>query len=160
MYKARLIREAIEKNRRGYQAILSPEMTNFVKAYVEFAKQVSPSCGVQEARPRPAGSTWVAFKPAGIPKNVGLAHQLTAGFSKLFMASEAEHAEALKARFTPHLTQGVEFGVSGKSVTLSVAVPKIDPLGHSFEVEKDHVRKGIEAIDLLTKIYQRATSEG
>jgi hypothetical protein len=28
----------------------------------------------------------------------------------------------------------VEFGVSGKSVTLSVAVPKIDPLGHSFEV--------------------------
>jgi hypothetical protein len=160
LYKARLIREAIEKNRRGYQAIVSPEMSKFVEAYVEFAKQVNPSCGVQEAKPRAAGSTWVGFKPAGISKNVSLAHQMTAGFSKLFIANGAEQADALKARFAPHLTQGVEFGVSGKSVSLSVAVPKIDPLGHSFEEEKPHVRKGIEAIDLLTKIYRQATPEG
>jgi hypothetical protein len=160
LYKAQLIREAIEKNRRGYQAILSPEMSNFVKAYVEFVEQVCPSCGVQEAKPRPAGSTWVIFKPAGISQNVSLAHQLTAGFSKLFVANTAEQAETFKARFAPHLTPDVEFGVSGKSVTLSLAVPKIDPLGHSFEEEKPHVRTGIEAVDLLTRIYRRAMSEG
>lgn len=160
LHKAQLMREAIEKNRRGYHALISAEMSDFVKAYVEFATEVSPALRVEDAKPRPAGSTWISFRPAGISKNVSLAHQLTSGFSKLFMANAAEQAETLKARFTPHLTPDVEFGVSGKSVTLSVSVPKIDPLGHSFEEEKPHVRKGIEAIDSLTKIYRQATPEG
>ncbi len=154
LHKAHLMLEAIEKNRRGYHAVPSTEMTNFVREYVEFAAQVAPSLRVEEAKSRPAGSTWISFRPAGIPKNVSLAHQLTAGFSKLFVANAAEQVETLKARFSPHLTPDVEFGVSGKSVTLSVVVPKIDPLGHSFDEEKPNVRKGIEAIDLLTKIYQ------
>jgi hypothetical protein len=155
-YKADLIKEAIEKNRRGYHPIFSPEMTSFIKAYVEFAKEIAPLCGVEDAKDRPAGSTWVMFKPYGIPGGVSLAHQLTAGFSKLLIANQAEQAEILNPFFTPFIAQNVEFGISGKSVTLSIAIPKIDPLKHSFEEEKLHAKTGIEAIEQLTAIYRQA----
>jgi hypothetical protein len=160
LFKAQLIREAIEKNRHGYQAEISPEMTEFVKWYCEYALRISPACGVQEARPRPEGSTWVLFKPAGFPGAVSIYHQLTRGFAKLLIGGAADQAETLKLRFAPFLTEGVEFSTSGKSLSLSVVVPKVDPLLHSFKEEETHVREGIVAIDRLATIYRQAIGTG
>ena len=160
LFKAQLIREAIEKNRRGYQTEISQEMTQFVRDYREFALRISPLCGVQDAKPRPEGSTWVLFKPAGIPGNVSLYHQLTRGFAKLLIAGAASQAEALKARFEPFLSPEVEFGPSGKSLSLSISVPKVDPLTHSLKEEEGHVKEGIAAIDRLATIYRLAMGAG
>lgn len=160
LFKARLIREAIDKHRRGYQAEISPEMTEFVKNYCAYALQISPSCGVQEAKPRPAGSTWVLFRPAGLPSEVSLYHQLTRGLAKLLIAGAADRVDALRLRFEPFLAEGVEFGTAGKSLSLSISVPKIDPLTHSLKQEEAHVREGIAAIDRLATIYRQAMGMG
>ncbi|MGO9930298.1 MAG: PD-(D/E)XK nuclease family protein [Steroidobacteraceae bacterium] len=160
LFKARLIREAIEKNRRGYQAEISLDMTKFVAEYCEYALRISPSCGVQEARPRPEGSTWVLFKPAGFPGAVSLFHQLTRGFAKLLIGGAANQADTLKARFEPYLTEEVEFGTAGKSLSLSISVPKLDPLTRSFKEEEVQAREGIAAIDRLAAIYRQAVGVG
>jgi hypothetical protein len=135
-------------------------MTEFVKGYCEYALRISPACVVQEARPRPEGSTWVVFKPAGFPGAVSIYHQLTRGFAKLLIGGAADQAETLKLRFAPFLTEGVEFGTSGKSLSLSIVVPKVDPLHHSYKEEETHIREGIAAIDKLATIYRQAMGAG
>jgi hypothetical protein len=160
LFKAQLIREAIDKKLRGYQADISPAMTQFVKDYCACALRISPSCGVQEAKPRPEGSAWVLFKPSGFPGVVSLYHQLTRGFVKLLIAGAANQVDALRVRFEPFLTEGVEFGTSGKSLSLSISVPKVNPLTHSFKEEAMHVREGIAAIDQLANIYRQAMVAG
>jgi hypothetical protein len=155
VFKARLVREAIEQNRRGHQAEISEEMTQFVQAYCEYAARISPASGVQAAKPRPAGNTWVMFNPAGFPKRITLAHQLTAGYAKLFIADAAAEAEKHKAEIGPTLPGNVEFGVSGKSVTLSVEVPKLHPIEHTFAQEEEHAKVGIQAIGELIALYRR-----
>lgn len=159
-FKAQLLREAIEKNRRGYQAEISQAMTEYVKAYCELAWHISPSCGVQDAKPRPEGSTWVQFKPAGLSGGVSLYHQLTRGFAKLLIAGAADQAEAAKLRFAPFLTEGIEFGTSGKSLSLSIAVPKLDPLHRAFKEEETQAKAGVVAIDKLAAIYRQAMGTG
>jgi hypothetical protein len=160
LFKAQLIREAIEKNRRGYQAAISAEMTHFVKDYCDLALRISPSCGVQEARPRPEGSTWVLFRPSGFPGDVSLYHQLTRGFAKLLIAGAASQLEPLKLRFAPFLSEGVEFGTAGKSLSFSISVPKVEPLKHSLKEEEAHATEGIAAIDRLATIYRQAMGAG
>jgi hypothetical protein len=160
LFKAQLIREAIEKNRRGYQAEISAEMTEFVKEYCAFALRINPSCGVQEAKPRPAGSTWVQFRPAGIPGSVNLSHQLTAGFAKLLIGGTANQADTFRPRFEPFLTEGVDYGTSGKSLSLSIAVPKLEPLTHSFKDEEAKTKEGIVAVERLATLYRQAMGAG
>jgi len=55
--------------------------------------------GMDIPKPRPAGSTWMLFHPDCFPENVYVAHQMTAGFVKLFFRGAAKQFDALQEQY-------------------------------------------------------------
>jgi hypothetical protein len=144
--------EGIEQNRRGYQPKYHEEMTKFVFDYFTFASREYAHLGIQEAKPRPAGSTWIMFYPESLPREINLVHQLTAGFVKVFFNGQAEAFDALKEKYSLVLPKNTFIDVAGKSVTISMKVPKIDPLSISFQNQLEKIRQALESLSLLEKV--------
>jgi len=151
-YKARLIQEAIQKNRRGYQPEYNEAMTKFVKAYCEYANLNFPGLCVQQAKPRPAGSTWVMFMPPKLAKNMSLCHQLTSGSVKLFISGPNLDIESVKLKYEGHLKADMSISPAGKSVAISAGVPKLLPLTEEFNVAKASAHAALEAVAKLLSL--------
>jgi len=153
-YKARMILEAIEQNRRGYQPEYDEDMSSFVKAYYDTYGRSYPELVMQEPKPRPAQSDWIVFNPEGYPKGIWLCHQLFPGKVKAFFDGGASKLEELTERYLSALGSDVELGTAGKSAAISISVAKINPVGSSFEEEKGHVDEAMKALRKLDKIIR------
>lgn len=151
-YKARILLEGIEQNRRGYQPEHNDQMTKFVSDYYAYVTGEYPHLGMQEAKPRPAGSTWIMFYPKTFPKGVNLTHQLTAGLVKAFFTGQAESFDALQEKYKSILPDNSSIDVAGKSVAISVEVPKIEPLSISFSDQKEKVKQALRNLSILEKL--------
>lgn len=155
-YRAKVIQEAIQKRREGYQPKISVEMTKFVEDYVALAKREYSHLHVLPAKPRPAGSTWVTFKPHDYARNASLSHQLTGGYVKLFLADAAQQFEEWQKRFELVLGEGMTLERAGKSVGLMISVPILDPFGRSFGDQLQGVKAGLEAAARIDVVYRKA----
>jgi len=156
-YRANLMQEGIEQNRRGYQPRISESMTDFVREYVAYAKGNFPNLGIQDAKPRPAGSTWIQFFPVGKPKNIQILHQLTAGFVKIIVGGKANQLDEYRDKYRDEPIQDLEVLSTAKSVALAVPVHEIDPITEAFADCRDHVS---EAMSKLSKLVSLAESRG
>jgi hypothetical protein len=156
-YRAKVIQEAIEKNRRGYHPKISEPMTSFVKDYVMYAREYYPDLSVEDAKPRPAGNTWIGFQPKGKPKKVGIVHQLTAGFVKILFAGKSDEVDVFREKYDDQPIADLEVSATGKSVALAVPVPEIDPIGEAFSDSRDQVA---EALRKMTELVLLAQSRG
>lgn len=151
-YKTRLIQEAIQKNRRGYQPEYNEVMTKFVAAYCEYANLNFPGLCVQQAKPRPAGSTWVMFMPSKLGKNMSLCHQLTSGSVKLFISGANQDFESVKLNYEGRLQADMSISSAGKSVAITAGVPKLSPLTVEFNLTKGSVHAALEAVTTLVAL--------
>jgi hypothetical protein len=127
-------------------------MTQFVADYYAFAAKGYVHLGMQQAKPRPAGGTWVMFYPKSLPKNASLVHQITAGQVKVLFNGSAEVFEALQEKYKESLPQNASIDVTGKSVAISLEVPKLDPLQISFSKQQEKVAQALEALSVLEKM--------
>jgi hypothetical protein len=107
---------------------------------------------MQKAKPRPAGSTWVMFYPKSLPKEINLVHQLAAGLVKVFFNGRAESFEALQEKYSSKLPDNASISVAGKSVAISMEVPKVDPLSVSFSQQQEKVVQALQYLSLLEKL--------
>lgn len=155
-YKADVIREGIEKHRHSYQPTISREMTQFVENYCALSSKEYPQLKVFPAKPRPAGSTWVSFRPKGYPQMAILSHQLTGGKVKLFLSDAAQVFDEWEQRFRPYLTPDISLERAGKSIALSLDVPVVDPLGRPFSDQEPAVRQALEAATKIDAVYRKA----
>ena len=155
-YKANMVVEGIEQNRRGYQPEHNSKMTQFVIDYYSFAISQCPELNIQEAKPRPAGSTWVMFYPKSLPKKSDLMHQLTHGLVKVFFNGQAEQFEELKEKYSSVLPVDAEIKVAGKSVAISIKVPKINPLETSFSESKEKIKDALKSLLVLKELVSSA----
>jgi hypothetical protein len=144
LYKAKVINEAIEQNRRGYQAEISDAMTAFVTRYYDFAIKNYPDLRPKQIKPRPRGGDWIMFEPLGLPSGVKLCHQLGPGAVKLLF-SPPETLESLQIKLAPYLREDMSIRPAGKSVGLSLDVPKVSPLDTRFEAEHENILKALTA---------------
>jgi len=151
-YKAKILLEGIEQNRRGYQPEYNEELTKFVSDYFLFASSDYNSLGMQEAKPRPTRSTWIMFYPKSLPKGTNLVHQLTAGFVKVLFNGGAETFDVFRDKYGGKLSPGASIGVVGKSVAISIEVPKVDPLLFGFSEQKEKVAEALTQLSVLEKI--------
>ena len=151
-YRARILLEGIEQNRRGYQPEYNDEMTQFVADYFAFASKEYSHLGMQEAKPRPAGSTWIAFYPKSLPKEENLVHQFTSGFVKAFFNGKAESYDKIKEKYFSDLPEGATIDIAGKSVAISMEVPKVDPLSSTFSEQLEKIRPALKALSSLEKL--------
>lgn len=153
-YKARVVKEAIEQNRRGYQPVHSEAMTNFVKDYVQYASQHYPNLGVQQAKARPAGSTWIMFKPYGSNANIELCHQMTTGLVKILLYGSAEQIDEIKEKYghklAPHQSIANQF--KSKSVSIKCSVPTLDPIKKTFLSQQIEVDLALRELIALMAI--------
>lgn len=148
-YKANLLLDGIDKNRRGYQPEYDASMSTFVSEYFAFVSANYTHLAMQEAKPRPAGSTWVHFYPNFLPKGSTLAHQLTAGYVKLFFYGQASEFEALQERYKSKLPNNATMELAGKSVAIIMEVPKIDPISISFSDQQIKVEEALNSLSVL-----------
>lgn len=150
-YKARVVQEAIEQNRRGYQPEYSEPMTTFVTDYYSVASGTFPQLAMQAAKPRPAGSTWIMFNSPLLPKGVQLWHQMTAGFVKLLFGFPST-LESVLAQYGKRLDSDMTIEPAGKSVAIAIAVPKLSPLSLPFEQEREKVLAALSAVSRLLDV--------
>lgn len=151
-YKAKIILEGIEQNRRGYIPKFHPEMTQFVDDYYHFCTNTYGQLCPQKPKPRPAGSTWIMFYPKSLPREINLAHQLTSGFVKAFFRGKADSFEQLKGPLESILPSDAVVELAGKSVAVIIDVPKVDPLNVSFIEQQMLVRQALERLAVLESV--------
>lgn len=153
-YKAKVMREAIEQNRRGYQPVFSEEMTKFVEDYTAFVKNLVPELNVEAARPRPAGSTWIYYRPSGYPKGAFLCHQMTAGHVKLFGAAKGAGEDEFRKFWEPRVPEDVRVETAGKSLALVIDTPGLVPMKGDLTGQIDEIRVAVNALRQLDEVYR------
>ena len=116
-----------------------------------FFHELGHFLNMQEAKPRPAGSTWVSFNPKSLPNGAELTHQLTRGFVKVFFNGQAESYELLKEKYEGKVPKDATIEIAGKSVAISLEVQKLNPLKTPFEDEQEKVRQALHGLSKLEK---------
>lgn len=154
-YKAKIIQEAIEQNRRGYQPEYNDEMTAFVEGYYDKFGSTHPELSMQEPKPRPANSDWIVFNPRDYPDGIWLCHQLFRGHVKLFFQGGASRIDEISERYKDHLTEGMVIGTAGKSAAITISVPKVTPTEKALDDEADKVEVAMEAIHQLDALVKK-----
>lgn len=158
-YKARIIQEAIDQRRRGYQMVANEVMTQFVYAYADYANEQFPTCCVQPPGPRPAGNIWIDFLPPQLQPGMRLVHQTTAGTVKLMLSGQAESLDEVRDRFASSLPDNAKIEPAAKSAAIVLQVPRIDPMGRLFQDQLAEAHKAMEQVRMLVSMLGRAAGE-
>ncbi len=156
-YRARIMKEGIEQNRRGYQRVVSEAATVFYEEYVSFARNSFPELGVEDAKAKPAASSWIRFYPKGKSKGNLVLHQLSAGYGKVLLGGKAGELDTYRQKYADQPIADLEIERAGKSLGLVISVPKIDPTTERFVA--CHARAS-EAMQKLAELVSMAKSRG
>jgi hypothetical protein len=143
-YKAHLINEAIQKNRRGYNPKRDERVSQFWHAYWNQAHLEFPELEMKEPGAKPAQSTWIEFRPKNLGGSRRIIHKLPNGIVDLQMDGAAHSVAGLASIHRDTLGSGVEIVQSGKSASVRICVPIIDLYGDYGE-QMSKVRAGLRA---------------
>jgi hypothetical protein len=144
-YKVRILKTAIEQNKRGYNPILDERRTNFFHSYWEFAHLEFPELEMEEPGKKSKGSNWVPFRPKNIGKGLFLWHKLDVGHAALELTGQAGNLDTLKSKYSAYIPHDIKIVQIGKSVALRIDVPILD-LNLEFEEQLDKARMGLKAM--------------
>lgn len=156
-YKAKILIEGIEKNRRGNQPKDNEPVTIFFKQYYEYANEKYPALKMQEAKPRQAGSSWVDFYADVLPpgREVTLAHQLTNGDVKLMFKNKAGELDLIREKYQSSLSGRMSIKTAGQSAAILMKVAEIFPLKQRFDKVKDIIDNALDCLRQLSKLYEK-----
>jgi hypothetical protein len=143
-FRSRVLAEAIDQNRRGYTREADDRMTAFWHRYWECATEEFPELSLPEPGPKPAGSTWIEIRPEALGPGRRIYHKLVAGFVDLQLDGSAAQAEAIKSNLSSVLGSDTEVVVTGKSSSVRVRVPLLQPLA-DFGEQVSPARAGMRA---------------
>jgi hypothetical protein len=158
IYRSKFILESIQKNRRGYQPVLSPEMTQFASDYIDYVNLHFPELNPEKSKPRAPGNTWVRFYPFLNNKEVQIIHQIYGNFVKLVLFSKAESFDLAKEKYAKYIDDELAINKAGKSITLSYSVPDINPLEVTFDSVVDKIKQSLQKALALKDILDREGS--
>lgn len=156
-FKANILIEGIQKNRRGYQPEYNEDITNFVIEYYSFVENNYPNLKMQKAKPRPAGSTWIMFYPDSLPKKIDLLHQITAGKIKVLVYAKPEEFETIREMYLKNAPDGSEVEFHAKSVSIYIPIKKIDPFDNTFKEQEDIVKEALRIVNLFKEMIEKTT---
>jgi len=141
-YRARIVREAIEQNRRGYQLVPEPKVTAFWLQYWHLCNASYPELVMPPPGPRPAGSGWLYLKAKALPQGVCFIHKLATGLMDLSFSGTS--AEVLAAKLQGALAPDMQVVQTGKSAVIRIEIPKVDRFC-PFGSEREKVDAGFQA---------------
>jgi hypothetical protein len=156
-YRAAVLDSAIEQNRRGYQPQADARVTQLCRAYWQSASQEFPELEMPEPGPRPAGSSWIEFRPRALGPGKRIYHKLDKGIVDLQIDRAADQASSIAATLGSLLGRDTEVVTTGKSVSIRATVPAIDRFA-DFESQRSEARTGMRAAYRLLVVARAISS--
>jgi hypothetical protein len=152
-YKARIINEAIEQNRRGYTITPDERVSDFWSKYYNFANLNFSSLEMAKPGPKPSESDWPDFRPKALKKKMAIIHKLSRGAVDLQIAGKGDSLDELSKIIAPIIDGEIELVKASKSAALRITVPVIDRF-ELFENQIEEAKAGFIAAMRLLEIGQ------
>ncbi len=155
-YRAKVLKSAIEQQRRGYQHVPDPAVTAFWQGYWSLVQADYPHLAMRRPGQVAAGSDWPEFRNSALGKGRKIVHKLQLGVVDLQIDGASAKVDAIASVNARAL--GTEFSVvvTGKSAAVRVHVPAIDRCG-SLLMQEVEVRRGLEAASRLLALSPTLT---
>ena len=126
-FKCAVLRGAIEKSTKGYQAVEDETVTRFWLEYWERSQAIAPDLDMKKPGGLPAASSFVYFRPGGMPKGTALVHKMAHGFVDIQFDRMAEKVAALRMRYGPALEPPMLVTRAAGAGVIRVEVPPLRP---------------------------------
>ncbi|QQR41609.1 PD-(D/E)XK nuclease family protein [Myxococcus xanthus] len=150
-YRARMLREGIEQNRRGYTLKPDNRVTAFWLGYWEYAASKHPELEMPDPGLKPAGSDWPAFRPSGVNRRFVVVHKLGRGDVDLQVSDGAKVFSHLKEKWGPSLDADMQMVLAGKSAAIRLRAPSVNGAG-DFAAQRAQVADGLAAAARLVQL--------
>lgn len=154
-YKAYIIKEAIEQNRRGNTITPNEIVTIFWQKYWELSIRDYTRLGMKKPGLKPTDADWPIFKPAVFKKELRIVHKLDRGVIDLEIAGAANKLEKITSLID---TSRVEVVKASKSGAIRIQIGQIDRHS-SFEAQKNLIINAFDAACKLLIIGERIQKE-
>ncbi|WP_157972773.1 PD-(D/E)XK nuclease family protein [Haloprofundus halophilus] len=157
-FKAVLITEAIEQNRRGYTREPDEEVTSLHRYYWELARDNYPELGMDRPDGVPSGNLWVRFDPPSLPTDVKLIHKMGRGDVDLQFSGAADLPDAFVDRYEPLLEDEMEIVHTGQSMSIRIIVP---PLSEAVtpQEQREQIETGQQMAYRLLSWYEQQVQQ-
>lgn len=153
-YKLALLDEAISRGESGWRLVPDHTATSFWNEYWKLASEVAPELNMPRPGIKPATSSFVRFRPLGLPKGVALIHKVSYGNVDLQFAGRAGKSGTFTARFEKKIERGMSIARAGKSLVVRITVAPVS-IESSFSPVQTQVRAGLGAAARLLAWYRR-----
>jgi hypothetical protein len=158
-FKCALLERTIERSASGWERIADDQCTAFWRDYWEQAERIAPELNMPYPDDeKPAGSTFIPFRPKGLPKNVSMYHKLAYGTVDLQFAGMGDDIATLRTKYRNALEPGMIIQQAGKSAVIRLRVPPLDvalPLRDSLPA----VEQGLNAAARLLTWFRQHEAE-
>lgn len=155
-YKARVIQEGIEQNRRGYQPVIHPVVTRFWAEYWQVACDEFPELQMENPGQKPARSDWAQFRSRS---NSWIRHKLGKGTVELEIQSAGDELEQIATWNAHLLVDGVDVVPVGKSASFTILTPTVNKLA-DLSPQIEAVRTGLAAVERLMILSSQVALAG
>jgi hypothetical protein len=152
-YKANVLRQAIEQNRRGYNPKMDPTITKFFHDYWMLASRYFPELNTEDPGARTATSSWISFRPDTIPKEFKIWHKIDYNQVDLELPFGADEVDRLKERYSSQLPSDIEIVGRGKKSGLRTSVPSMDRF-LDFSEQQDKAFHAMKAAIRLASLFR------
>lgn len=158
-YKVAVLKAAIDKSSLGYQPVEDAVATKFWRDYWEIVRDVAPELRMPVPGVKTAGSTFISFKPAGLPAGSDIVHKLTGtggaetGFVDIHFPGMGELALEFGSALHGLLKDGMSVVRASKSAAVRMIVPTVDP-NKDAAPQSEAIRAGLSAAKLLLAWFQ------
>lgn len=149
-YKAEVLEIAIEKQRRGYTAIVDESATKFWWAYYGYANENYPHLKMKKPQAGlPKGSSFITFEPSGIGlgKRDVIIHK-GYGVVDLQLFGKGDEISSLVEKFQGTLSGDMEIVKANKSASIRIEVVAID-VTKEFSKQKEIIANALGKADRL-----------
>lgn len=175
-YRADLISQAIQKSRRGYQAVPLAAVTNFTRAYVAMLDELNIALppGPSMLKDAPAESKTMIFAPSALSKwsflpQTRLVHQLREGNANICLYGWGDHFSHLAGEIAPSLA-GTPYRlvpttnkrVKGRAGLMIVADTPVVDNTTDFDEQRERIEVGMRTTAELARWFEttEAAAEG
>jgi hypothetical protein len=150
-YKSRMLHEAIEQSRRGYNPKVNERVTKFWHSYWVCASREFPELSMREPGHKPANATWIELHPKELERRRKIVHKLNVGFVDLQVNQPRQSVDEIKSAYGSLISPDMDIVQTGKSI--SVRVPMVD-LFDEFVEQIDDVRAAYRLLYLSRAISE------
>ena len=154
LHKAGMLNEAIAQNRRGYQPIPHPAVTDFWHDYWENVQENYPFLIMKEPGGVPARSDWPEFLNDELGKKSKIVHKLAFGHVELYFRGYGHKQEELALLNVDLFGEDILVAGTRKTAFVQIKVPSVDRF-LPYSVQREAVDVALQAAVHLLTIYPR-----